>query len=102
MAAHVKDAEVGGAIVGTVRGETMGSGDLMVRRLAVLPDCRGTGIARGLMAALEAAYPEARRFELFTGAEAAAPLALYESLGYRLMKSRATPDVPLVYLEKHR
>lgn len=95
-------AEVDGVIVGTVRGETMEGGDVMVRRLAVLPAFRGAGIARRMMRALEDAYPQVARFELFTGAEAAGPLALYESLGYRLMEPRETMGFPLVYLEKRR
>jgi predicted N-acetyltransferase YhbS len=95
-------AEVNGAVVGTVRGETMESGDVMVRRLAVLPANRGSGMARMLMRALEDAYPGARRFELFTGADATAPLALYESLGYRPFETSAKTDFPLVYLEKCR
>jgi GNAT superfamily N-acetyltransferase len=95
-------ADVDGAIVGTVRGETMDSGDVMVRRLAVLPANRGAGIARRLMLALEAAYPDVSRFELFTGADARAPLALYESLGYQLFEPSEAVDFPLVYLEKCR
>jgi GNAT superfamily N-acetyltransferase len=95
-------AVIEGIVVGTVRGETMSSGDIMVRRLAVLPSHRGHGIARDLMLALEGAYPDARRFELFTGADAAGPLALYESLGYQLMKQSDEVGVALVYLEKCR
>lgn len=95
-------ADVGGVIVGTVRGETMASGDVMVRRLAVLPANRGTGLARTLMQALEDSYPHVRRFELFTGSMAHGPLALYESLGYRLMEARRIEGFELVYLEKCR
>jgi GNAT superfamily N-acetyltransferase len=80
----------------------MDRGDVMVRRLAVLPAYRGTGIARDLMSALEAAYPRVRRFELFTGAMASGPIALYESLGYRLTEPRETSTVPLVWFEKCR
>jgi len=95
-------AEVDGAVVGTVRGETLDDDGVMVRRLAVLPERRGTGIARGLMLALEDAYPAASRFELFTGAEAVGPIALYTSLGYRIVESRRDMGFPLVYLEKCR
>ena len=89
-----------GELVGTVRGERMDGGSVMVRRLAVLPAWRGRGIARALMLELERAYPDTNRFELFTGAGAIGPLGLYESLGYRLMEPRETGNVPLVYLEK--
>jgi predicted N-acetyltransferase YhbS len=95
-------AVVDGEVVGTVRGETMAGGDVMVRRLAVLPANRGAGIARALMQALEDSYPYVRRFELFTGSMALGPLALYESLGYRLIEARQTEGFDLVYLEKCR
>ena len=81
---------------------TLGDGSVMVRRLAVLPGFRRHGLARQLMAELENAYPSASRFELFTGAEAAAPIALYVSLGYAEFQPSAPPDFPLVYLEKCR
>jgi ribosomal protein S18 acetylase RimI-like enzyme len=94
-------AEVDGAAVGTVRGETMDGGDLMVRRLAVLPEARGRGIGRALLVALEAAYPDAPRFELFTGNSSDAALGLYESLGYvRTRSHEVAPGVELVTLEK--
>ena len=88
--------------VGTVRGETIANGSVVVRRLAVLPEFRRHGLARTLMVALEDAYPQADRFELFTGAEAAGPIALYRSLGYTEFEPAVKHDFPLVYLEKCR
>jgi len=95
-------AEYDGVPVGTVRGDRLADGSVVVRRLAVLPSFRRHGLARLLMTELEAAYPEARRFELFTGAEARVPIALYESLGYAPYEPASKPDFPLVYLEKCR
>jgi GNAT superfamily N-acetyltransferase len=95
-------AESGGRIVGTVRAESLEGGGVMARRLAVLPEARGRGAARSLMRALEDAYPEAQRFELFTGAMAAGPIALYESLGYKLIEPREDMGFPLVWFEKCR
>jgi len=92
-----------GEPIGTVRGHAQPDGSILVRRLGVLPDLRRRGIARELMAALEAAYPEARRFELFTGAETSPAIALYESLGYvRTREQEQMPGVAIVYLEKCR
>jgi GNAT superfamily N-acetyltransferase len=94
-------AEAGGEIIGTVRGETLASGSIMVRRLGVDDAWRGQGIARALMAALEAAYPEATRFELFTGSRSTDALALYASLGYRYVRTETiAPGVELLYFEK--
>jgi GNAT superfamily N-acetyltransferase len=93
-------ADLDGAIVGTVRAECISGGGVMVRRLAVLPDARGRGIAKTLMRALEDAYPDAQRFELFTGAMAEGPIALYESLGYQLIEPREDMGFPLAWFEK--
>ena len=95
-------AESDGRIVGTVRAERLEGGGVMARRLAVLPEARGHGIARSLMRALEDAYPDASRFELFTGAMATGPIALYESLGYKLIEPREDMGFPLVWFEKCR
>jgi GNAT superfamily N-acetyltransferase len=95
-------AEANGRLVGTVRAESIAGGGVMVRRLVVLPEARGRGLAKALMRALEDAYPEATRFELFTGAMAAGPIALYESLGYRLIEPREDMGFPLVWFEKCR
>lgn len=94
-------AQLDGVLVGTVRGESLADGALMVRRLAVVPDARGRGIARRLILALEAAYPLAPRYELFTGELNAAALGLYGSLGYvQTGSSEIAPGVVLVTLEK--
>jgi len=54
------------------------------------------------MRALEDSYPDAQRFELFTGAMATGPIALYESLGYKLIEPREDMGFPLVWFEKCR
>jgi ribosomal protein S18 acetylase RimI-like enzyme len=94
-------AETDGRLAGTVRGETMPDGAVVVRRLAVLPWARRRGIARALLVALEAAYPHAARLELFTGSLNGAALGLYESLGYvRTGTREVMPGIDLVTLEK--
>jgi len=94
-------AEVDGRLAGTVRGETMPGGEVVVRRLAVLPWARRRGMARALLVALEDAYPHAAHMELFTGSLNGAALGLYESLGYVRTGSREVmPGVELVTLEK--
>jgi ribosomal protein S18 acetylase RimI-like enzyme len=96
-------ADAGGAVVGTVRGETLAGGEVMIRRLGVDEEWRGRGIARALMIALEAAYADAPRIELFTGSLSTAALALYGSLGYEYVRTETiAPGVELLYLEKRR
>jgi predicted N-acetyltransferase YhbS len=91
-----------GQLVGTVRGETIQDGLVVVRRLAVLPQWRGRGIGGALVLACEEQYPEAHRFELFTGAGPEGAVDLYERLGYALMRSQQVDGFPLVYMEKRR
>jgi GNAT superfamily N-acetyltransferase len=94
-------AEAGGGIIGTVRGELLANGAVMARRLGVRAEWRGRGIARALMTALEAAYPDATRIEIFTGSLSIAALALYDSLGYDYVRTETiAPGVDLLYLEK--
>ena len=94
-------AEQEGRLVGSVRGELAKDGTCLIGRLVVLPEARRSGIARALTLELERQFPDARRFELFTGHLSAAALALYESLGYRRYREeRVSSTTVLVYLEK--
>ena len=53
------------------------------------------------MAAIEAAFPAAPRFELFTGSLSIRNIRLYEKLGYCIfMQKQLSPQVELVFLEK--
>ncbi len=50
---------------------------------------------------LESRFPEARRFELFTGHASAKDLHIYEKNGYREFKREPEHErLTLVYLEK--
>jgi ribosomal protein S18 acetylase RimI-like enzyme len=92
-----------GTLVGTVRGVPGERGTVEVGRLAVEDGWDGRGIRKELMVRLEALFPHADRFELFTGSEAEGPLHLYESLGYRVMRDEEVmTGVRLVWLEKCR
>ena len=95
-------AVVAGCVVGTVRALVRPDGVVEVGRLAVDESFLRQGIGRALMRAVEQAYPKSRRFELFTGAEAEVPLALYEGLGYRTFKRQAGENVDIVWLAKDR
>jgi GNAT superfamily N-acetyltransferase len=99
LATHVVlAARLEGRLVGMVHGR-LESGTCHVGRLAVHPDVQGRGIGRRLLTALEARFPGARRFELFTGARSEGNLRLYTALGYRIFRTEpGTPE--LVFLEK--
>jgi ribosomal protein S18 acetylase RimI-like enzyme len=87
-------------VVGTVRATLRDDGAVEVGRLAVDDGFERRGVASTLMAALETAHPDARRFELFTSAEADDALALYSGLGYRVFCREDHGDWSMVWLAK--
>lgn len=94
-------AELDGVIVGSVRGNLREDGIVEVGRLVVAPELQNRGIGRHLACELEAHYPDATGFEIFTGHKSAGSIALYESLGYR--REREVPiydGLTLIYLHK--
>ena len=91
-----------GEIIGSVRGKQE-NGTCYIGRVIVHPDRQNRGIGTQLMAAIEAAFPAARRFELFTGQKSERNLYLYQKLGYCIFKEEPLNEcVIIVYLEKHR
>ncbi len=92
-----------GRIVGSVRGRSDSEGVCSIGRLVVHPDCRNRGLGRLLMGSIEARFPNARKYRLFTGYKSVRNIALYEKLGYRIVEPPAsTSGVGLVFLEKSR
>lgn len=92
-----------GRIVGSVRGDCDAAGVCSIGRLVVHPDCRNRGLGRQLMGAIEARFPEARTYRLFTGHKSVRNIALYEKLGYRRVESPVSVSgTGLVFLEKSR
>jgi GNAT superfamily N-acetyltransferase len=74
-----------------------------VGRLVVQPRLQGRGVGTLLMRHIEAAFPDVRAFELFTGSRSTGNLRLYERLGYhRSREQTLSPAVTLVFLEKIR
>jgi ribosomal protein S18 acetylase RimI-like enzyme len=96
----VTGAEKGECVVGTVRATVRDDGVIEIGRLAVDDGFVRLGIASALMNALEAAYPKASRFELYTGSEATDALALYDKLGYRVFRREEFDDWTRVWLGK--
>jgi predicted N-acetyltransferase YhbS len=92
----------GDRVVGTVRTTLRDDGVLEIGRLGVDDGSERRGIALALMLAAEADRPTATRFELFTGAEAAGPIALYERLGYHIFSRETHGQWSMVWLAKER
>lgn len=87
-------------IIGSVRA-FLDSGTCHIGRLIVFPEYQGKGIGTRMMEKIEAAFPNAKRFELFTGTKSAHNIRLYKRLGYRECREMdLSPKVRLVFLEK--
>jgi ribosomal protein S18 acetylase RimI-like enzyme len=99
----LKATDATGQILGTVQGELLPDGSCYVGRLAVEPTAQRRGIGRALALAIEAEYPDAIRFELFTGHLSEGTLALYRSLGYReTQREEVDERLTVVWMEKRR
>ena len=93
-------ATLDGDLVGSARAWEK-DGTAFIGRVIVHPRWQGKGLGKQLMADLEARFPAARRFELFTGHLSHRNLGFYRGLGYRDFKTVAlTPTIQFVYLEK--
>jgi ribosomal protein S18 acetylase RimI-like enzyme len=71
-----------------------------IGRMAIKGNYKGLGIGSKLLSALELAYPEADRVELFTGINSKANLNMYERRGYRRIKEETLGKTTVVFLGK--
>jgi phosphoribosylanthranilate isomerase len=89
-----------GRIIGSVRAE-LRDGTCHIGRLIVHPDWQNRGTGSRLLREIEAHFPSAKRFELFTSARSERNLHLYQKSGYRIFKREPlNARTMLVYLEK--
>jgi GNAT superfamily N-acetyltransferase len=89
-----------GRLVGSVRAFEK-DGSCHIGRLVVDPDRQNRGIGTQLMVSIEALFPNARRFELFTGGRSVRNLHLYARLGYRPYRTEPLAETDtMVFLEK--
>ncbi|WCN83023.1 GNAT family N-acetyltransferase [Micromonospora sp. LH3U1] len=94
-------ARLGHRLVGSVRA-TLDGDTAHVGRLSVAPDHQGRGLGGRLLTAIEAACTDrVTLFTLFTGADSARNLRLYQRHGYRIVSYRPDPNgIRLAVLEK--
>ncbi|MCP4022096.1 MAG: GNAT family N-acetyltransferase [Desulfobacteraceae bacterium] len=93
-------ASINDKIIGSVRAKQQGD-TCFIGRIIVHPDDQGKGIGTSLLTAMEEAFPNVSRYELFTGAKSVKNLGFYKKLGYQEFKTEQLSDkVTLTYLEK--
>jgi len=93
-------AVMDGRIVGSVRA-SLEDGVLRIGRLVVHPTYQNLGIGRKLMRAVEAEFPSAGDYEVFTGHKSKRNIFFYKQLGYKPFKSAKVSDKrDRIYLQK--
>jgi ribosomal protein S18 acetylase RimI-like enzyme len=96
----VLKATDGERIVGSVRA-TSKNGVCSIGRLIVEPERQGQGLGTKLLQAIEAAHPQANRFELFTGSRSEGNIRLYQRHGYEITEAKHLSEhVTLVFMVK--
>lgn len=78
------------------------NGSCYIGRMAVWPQHQGKGIGSKLLTALEAVFPNAARFELFTGENSTSNLAMYEHRGYKRFKIATLGKTNVIFLQRNK
>jgi ech hydrogenase subunit C len=95
-------AVVNGKIIGSVRGRARDD-TALVSSISIHPYFQRRDIGRRLVEEVEKAFPDAKRFEAFTGQPNQRSLHLLGRAGYQEFKTEPfTPAITWVYLQKER
>lgn len=98
--AVLKAVDEAGAVIGSVRAGQE-DGICRIGRLIVHPQRQRQGLGTALLAAVEARFPQAARYALFTGSRSEGNLRLYRRLGYHDVAAKVvSPALTLIFLEK--
>ena len=90
----------GQSIVGSVRA-TLNNGVCRIGGLIVEPERQRQGLGSALLLAVEAAYSQANRFQLFTGSRSEGNIRLYRRHGYEITETtQLSEHVTLVFMVK--
>lgn len=87
-------------LVGSVRAKAT-DGICEIGRLIVHPDFQRQGIGSELLRQIEACFPDAYEYRLFTGDKSEGNIRLYQRHGYVITHTKAlSPTVALAFMEK--
>jgi ribosomal protein S18 acetylase RimI-like enzyme len=93
-------AEENSKIIGSIRAYEKNN-ICYIGRVIVHPDYQNRGIGKKMMAEIESRFPQAKKFELFTGYKDEKNIYFYTKLGYKIFKEESHGDnLKFVFLEK--
>ena len=95
-------AQVNGKIIASVRGYQQ-ENTAFISRLTVHPYFQGKGLGIKMVEEMEQAFPQVKRFEVFTGDKSKRNLHLYGKLGYLPFKTEPfSKTFQWVYMQKEK
>jgi GNAT superfamily N-acetyltransferase len=93
-------ALMGALLIGSARANLV-NGTCLIGRVIVEPIFQGRGYGRMVLDAIEARFPEAQRYELFTGKKSPENIRFYEKAGYIIIGGFTNGDgFEMVTMEK--
>ncbi|MFA6357705.1 MAG: GNAT family N-acetyltransferase [Candidatus Omnitrophota bacterium] len=89
-----------GKIIGSVRAYVQ-QGTCHIGRVIVHPSYQNYGLGKKLVHQIESRFPQATRYEVFTGHKSRRNIYFYQSLGYKIFKREMVSELrDRVFMEK--